>query len=136
MTVPWLDIVGHVADLVTILGVFVLAVGTWKLFKEVRLERAERKKERIVSEDCLEFYDLAQRVAVNLVPLKAVGFMPRPGDFVSLPGEGREYGAGEYEVEKILFSYREAPDIDQPCPAVPTKVIAYVHRKDKYKERP
>jgi hypothetical protein len=74
MTVPWLhilDIVGHVADCVTILGVFVLAVGTWKLFKEVRLERAERKKERIISEDCLEFYDLAQMVAMNLVPLKA-----------------------------------------------------------------
>jgi hypothetical protein len=36
MTFPWLDVVGHVADFVTILGVPLLGVGTWKLVKEVR----------------------------------------------------------------------------------------------------
>src|ERR1019366_3965142 len=43
MTFPWLEVVGHLADVVTILGVPLLAASTWQLAREIRRERAERK---------------------------------------------------------------------------------------------
>jgi hypothetical protein len=130
----WLDVVGHLADLVTILGVPLLAVGTWQLVREIRRERAERKVMKIVSQDCLEFYDSQQKVPVNLVPLERVDAFPRPGDRVFLPGEtyeGKNLGSGEYEVERIAFTFFEAPEVDQPCPAVPSKVVAYVRKRER-----
>ena len=134
MTFPWLDVVGHVADFVTILGVPLLGVGTWKLVKEVRQERAERKALKAVSENCLEFYDYQHKSGVNLVPLERVGVLPRPGDFVFLPGEtheGKNFGGGEYEVHRLVFYFFEAPEVDQPCPAALSKVTAYVHKKER-----
>ncbi len=131
MMYSWLDVVGHVADVVTILGVPLLAAGTWQLVRETRRERAERKALKIVSQDCLEFYDPRQKVGVNLVPLERVLAFPRPGDRVLLPGETREgknLGGGQYEVESITFTFFEAPEVDQPCPAVPSKVIARVRK--------
>jgi hypothetical protein len=133
MPVPWPDpIVGRVADVVTILGVPLLVAGTWQIVREIRRERAARKILKNVSQDCLEFTDPYQRVGINLVPLDRVAAFPRPGDLVFLPGEtheGKNFGGGEYEVEKVSFSFYEAPEIDQPCPAVPSKVIAYVRRR-------
>jgi len=134
MTSPWLDVVGRLGDFVTILGVPLLAAGTWQLVREIRRERAERKAVKIVSQDCLEFYDSEQKVGVNLVPLERVRAFPSPGDRVFFPGEtheGKNFGGGEYEVEKIVFTFFEAPEVDQPCPAVPSKVIAYVHKMER-----
>ena len=135
MLIPWPDpIVGRVADLVTILGVPVLAYGTWQLFREIRQERAARKEVKSVSHGCLEFNDLDAGVGVNLVPLEAITGVPRPGDLVFLPGErhdGVTYGVGEYEVQRVAFSYYEAPEVDQPCPATPSKVIVYVKRRNR-----
>lgn len=134
MAFTWPDPIGFVADIISILGVPVLAAATWALYSEFRKERAERKMFKNVSQDCIEFYDTGKKVAINLVPLDRVAAFPRPGDFVMLPGEthgGKNLGGGEYEVEKISFSYFEAPEIDQPCPALPSKVVAYVRRRTR-----
>ena len=122
----WLDIFGLLADIITIIGVPVLAWTTWKLYQQYR----ESREIKNVSQDCLEFNE--QETGINLVPLNKVVAFPRPGDIVFLPGEtveGKNYGGGEYEVEKVAFSFHEAPEINQPCPAVPSKVIAYVRRR-------
>jgi hypothetical protein len=122
---------GRLADVVAIFGIPVLVWTTIQLVREIRRERAERKVLKSVSEDCLEFNDPHHRVGVNLVPLERVVAFPRPGDRVLLPGEtheGKNYGGGEYEVESIAFIFSEAPEVDQPCPAVPSKVIAHVRK--------
>jgi hypothetical protein len=57
---------------------------------------------------------------------------PKPGGIVFLPGEthkGKNYGGGEYEVEKVAFTFHEARGIDQPCPVVPSNVVAYVRKR-------
>ena len=126
MAFAWPDPISLIADVVTIIGLPAIVVTTWSLYREFRKERAERKK--LISEGCLEFLDSQQRVAVNLVPLDRVPSLPRPGDRVFLPGEGVNYGAGQYEIESISFTFEEAPNIGQPCPAVPAKVVARVRR--------
>ena len=72
-------------------------------------------------------------VAINLVPLEVVKVLPRPGDVVFLPGETREgvnLGGAEYEVEKSVLQFiaKSLTTLDQPCPAVPAKIVAYVRR--------
>jgi hypothetical protein len=55
-----------------------------------------------------------------------------------LPGETRDanYGAAEYEVESVSFSFQEAPEItDPPWRAVPSKIIVYVHRRERKEGR-
>jgi hypothetical protein len=136
MNFTWPDPVSLVSDVVTIVGLPTLMWSTVRLVKEARKERAdaaerlheERRKETI-SVGCLEFLD--GRTGVNVVPLDKVRGLPRPGDIVSLPGEtrtGRNSGEGEYEVERLTFTFLEAPEIDQPCPAIPSRVIAHVRR--------
>src|ERR1700732_950136 len=96
----WPDPSSFVADVVTIIGIPVLAVTTWKLYREY-LKAREIKN---VSQDCLEFAE--RGVGINLVPLERVAAFPRPGDIVYLPGEmieGKNYGGGEYEVETVSF---------------------------------
>jgi hypothetical protein len=128
MVLRWLNLI---ADIVAIIGVPVLVVSICKLYREHQRDRAEQRTIKGVSEDCLEFYDRQENVAVNLIPLETIRVLPRPGDFVFLPGETRDgmnHSAAEYEVEKVTFDFREAPEVDQPCPAIPAKVIAYVRR--------
>ena len=124
----WNEILRLVADVVTIVGIPVLAVTTWNLYREYR----KWKEIKNVSQDCLEFNE--QRTGINLIPLDMVSAFPRPGDTVYLPGEthdGKNYGGGEYEVEKLTFSFHEAPEVNQPCPAVPSKVVAYVRKLER-----
>jgi hypothetical protein len=120
---PLPDPISLVADFITILGIPALAVTTWRFYREYRRGR----EIKIVSQDCLEFVE--RGTGINLVPLEKVAAFPRPGDIVYLPGEtrdGENLGGGAYEVEKVAYSFREAPDVDQPCPAVPSKVIVNV----------
>jgi hypothetical protein len=127
MTLP--DPISLIADIFTFLGIPTLAISTWKLWREFKKDRDERKIVKNVSQDCLEFYDPREKVGVNLVPLDKVVAIPRVGDVVYLPGETHDhqnYGGGVYEVERVEFSFHEAPEIDQPCPAIPSKIIAHV----------
>ena len=126
MAFTWPDPISLVADTLTIVGIPTLAVANWQLYREY----LKRKEIKNVSQDCLEFTD--RDTGINLVPLERVAAFPRPGDIVFLPGETREgknYGGGEYEVERVAFTFHEAPEIDQPCPAVPSKVVAYVRKR-------
>ena len=130
-------IIGHVADIVSVVagviavvGIPVLWVSSRKLYRELR----ESRQLQAVSHGCLEFSDT--QVAINLVPLELVKVMPRPGDTVLLPGEyhdGRSLGGGVYEVERVSFTFYDAPEIDQPCPAKPSKVIAHVRKRQAVK---
>jgi hypothetical protein len=139
MPLQWPDPISLIADAVTIVGLPTLAWSTWKLWADFQTEkraavqrRAEEERRQTVSVGCLEFSD--ERVGINLVPLERISVFPRPGDFIFLPGEtrdGRNWGGGEYEVERISFTFLEAPEIDQPCPAVPSKVIAHVRRRGR-----
>jgi hypothetical protein len=124
----WPDPISFVADVVGIIGIPTLAVGTWNLYREYR-KSLEPKN---VSQDCLEFVEGG--VGINLIPLETVAAFPRAGDIVYLPGatiKGKNYGGGQYEVEAVSFSFHEAPEIDHPCPAVPAKVIASVRKRAK-----
>jgi hypothetical protein len=126
MVFTWPDPISLVADIVTIIGIPVLVVTTDRLYREYSKSRAVKH----VSQDCLEFNE--NKTGINLVPLERVAAFPRPGDIVFLPGEtheGKNYGGGEYEVEKVAFTFNEAPEIDQPSPAVPSKVVAYVRKR-------
>jgi hypothetical protein len=128
MALRWLNLI---AEIVTIIGVPVLVVSMFKLYREYQRDRAGRRTIQGVREDCVEFYDRQENVVVNLIPSEMIRVLPRPGDFVFLPGETREgvnLAAAEYEVEKVSFDFREAPEVDQPCPAAPAKVVAYVRR--------
>jgi hypothetical protein len=123
MTLRWLDLI---ADAVTIIGIPALAITTCRLYREY----AKSREVKNVSQDCLEFTE--RDTGINLVPLERVAAFPRPGDIVFLPGEtveGRNYGGGRYEVERVSFTFSEAPEIDGPCPAVPSKVIAFVRKR-------
>jgi hypothetical protein len=127
MPFRWPDPISLVADVVTVIGIPVLIATTYTLYREYRKSREIKN----VSQDCLEFND--RNTGINLVPLEKAAAFPRPGDIVFLPGEthdGKNYGGGEYEVERIAFTFHEAPEIDQPCPAVPSKVVAYVRRRN------
>lgn len=126
MLFAWPDPISLVADIVTIIGIPVLAVTTGKLYQEYSKSREIKN----VSQDCLEFNE--KGTGINLVPLDRVAAFPRPGDIVFLPGEtheGKNYGGGEYEVERVAFTFNEAPEIDQPCPAVPSKVVDSVRKR-------
>jgi hypothetical protein len=122
----WPDPISFVADIVAIFGIPALLVTTRQLYREYLRSR----KVKNVSQDCLEFTE--NKTGINLVPLEKVAAFPRPGDIVFLPGEthqGKNYGGGQYEVERLAFSFHEAPGIDQPCPAIPAKVVAYVRKR-------
>ena len=126
MTLTWPDPLSLIADVVTIVGIPILVVTSYRLYREY----AKSLEVKNVSQDCLEFNE--KGTGINLVPLERVVAFPRPGDMVFLPGEtheGKNYGGGEYEVEKVAFTFHEAPEIDQPCPAVPSKVVAYVRKR-------
>ena len=126
MVFMWPDPISFVADVVAIIGIPALAVATWRLYKAF----VKGTKTKNVRQDCLEFSE--QGIGINLVPLEKVTAFPRPGDIVLLPGEtfeGKNYGGGEYEVERVAFSFREAREVNQPCPAIPTKVIASVRKR-------
>jgi hypothetical protein len=126
MGFQWPDPTSLFADLVTVFGIPILFVSTRKFYADFRKERAARKAEVGVSTGCLEFFNLHQHCAINLVPLEQMTVLPRHGDHVYLPGDGP--GACAYEVEGITFLFDKVPDVDQPCSAALSKVVASVQR--------
>jgi hypothetical protein len=125
MPFVWPDPISFLADIVTFVGIPVLSVTTYSLYKDAKKER----ENRTVSMGCMEFNDVDARVGVNLVPLKQITDVPRIGDEVYLPGETHDhknYGGGLYKVLNVVFCYEEAPEINQPCPALPVKIIVDV----------
>lgn len=130
-----LDILGHAADIVGLIGIPTLVVATYTLYRDFR----ESRKPKIVSDQCLEFYDESLRCGINLVPLHTVTAVPRAGDTVYLPGEdgpdNKNYGGGVYQVTSIDFSYHPAPEVDQPCPAIPAKIVVRVKKFEKASQR-
>lgn len=127
MCFTWPDPISLIADIVTIVGLPVLAVSTWNLYQQVKKDRQPRG----VSEDCVSFYDVGLKCGINVVPFKHLAAIPRPGDHISLPGETdekRNYGGGWYEVISVDFHYREDREIDRPTPAT-TSVIQINVRK-------
>jgi hypothetical protein len=125
MSFTWPDPISFIADIIAIVGIPTLAVSTLSLYREAKKAR----EPQTVSFGCLEFYNEDGECGVNLVPLDKITAIPRVGDQVYLPGETHEskvYGQGYYEVLKVVFGYSEAPEIDQPCPAVPAKIVVHV----------
>jgi hypothetical protein len=126
MCFTWPDPISFIADVVTLVGIPTLCVSTWNLYKQAKKAREPQS----VSHGCLEFADEDERVGINLVPLEEVTAIPRAGDRVLLPGETHDrknYGGGLYEVLSVEFTYLEAPDeVNQPCPALPSKIIVHV----------
>jgi hypothetical protein len=128
----WPDPISLAADVVTFVGIPALALAMWGFYREYRKELAKRREVRFVSQGCLEF--LNGKVAINLVPLESVAAFPRAGDFVYLPGEtheGKRLGSGEYVVDSVKFLFLEAPEIEQQCPALLSKVIAVVSKPER-----
>ena len=126
MSFQWPDPISFVADIFTLLGIPILSYSTWSLFKQFKKAREPQS----VSHGCLQFSDVKRDVALNLVPLSEVTAIPRMGDRVILPGEIRgseNPGGGIYDVECVVFAYIPAPEVEQPCPALPSKIIVYVH---------
>jgi hypothetical protein len=125
MSFTWPDPISFIADIVAIFGIPTLAVSIIQLYRQAKKAR----EPQTVSFGCLEFVDVEQEVGVNLVPLEKITTIPRVGDQVYLPGEthdSKPYGRGYYEVRKVVFGYSEAPEIDQPCPALPAKIVVHV----------
>jgi hypothetical protein len=135
MSFTWPDPISFVADIVAIIGIPTLAVSTINLYQEAKKAR----EPQTVSYGCLEFCDIEDKCGVNLVPLEKATAIPRVGDQVYLPGETQDskaYGRGYYEVLKVVFGYSEAPEIDQPCPALPAKIVVHVRelRREKVQD--
>ena len=53
MALGWHDVSSVASDIIGLLGIPVLVVTTFGLFREIKKERAERKALKIVSEGCL-----------------------------------------------------------------------------------
>src|ERR1700730_5644773 len=104
MVFMWLDPISFVADVVAIIGIPVLGVATWKLYRAY----VKGRETKNVSQVCLEFSE--KGIGINLVPLERVAAFPRPGDIVLLPGEtfeGKNYGGGERSCGGVAFSFHE-----------------------------
>jgi hypothetical protein len=93
----------------------------WSSFEDLRLLRDGLVHYKTHNRDPYNTDELLKRTETRV--------LPRPGDFVFLPGETRDgvnHSAAEYEVEKVTFDFRQAPEVDQPCPAIPAKLLMCV----------
>lgn len=98
------DPISLIADVISIIGIPILAISTRNLYRDAKKAREPQS----VSHGCLEFGRAHNKSGINLVPLSDVTAIPRPGDTVVLPGEyvdHKNYGDGVYKVESVLFSY-------------------------------
>lgn len=78
-----------------------------------------------VTEDSVEFYDADRKIGINLVPRWSVQFLPRVGDFVTLPGEDGD-GRGIFRVKRIMHLFVEDEAVDFPSQARLLKITIEV----------
>lgn len=84
-----------------------------------------------VTEDCITFFDVDAKWAINAGPFKKTGAIPRVGDYVYLPGErdgDRSYGDGKYQVVEINFHYRENHEAHPFIPASASTIEIHVRK--------
>lgn len=127
MNFPWPDPISFVADVVTFVGIPVLLYSTRGLYREFK----EFRRVKGVSEDCVTFLDVESKCAINSVPFKKTGEIPRVGDSVYLPGlrDGdRSCGDGKYKVVEINFHYCEDREAHPFIPASPSKIEIHVRK--------
>jgi hypothetical protein len=127
MNFQWPDPISLVADIVTFVGIPVLAYSTRGLYGEFK----ELRRVRGVSEDCVTFWDVDTKCAINNVPFKKTGSIPRVGEHVYLPGErdgDRSYGDGKYKVLEINFHYREDRKAHPFIPASASAIEIHVRK--------
>lgn len=131
MSFTWPDPISLVADVVTFIGIPVLVYSTWSLYRQFEKDRQPKG----VSEDCVSFYDVNEKCAINLVPFKQLAVIPRAGDYVYLPGETdakRNYGGGKYEVVAVQFHYREDSKAHPFIPATTSAIEVMVRKIASY----
>ena len=120
-----LSVLSVIANFASILSLPSLVL----IYLELYRARKVAAMPRGVSENAVEFLDYERRVAVNLVRISTLQFLPRKGDTVLLPSESGEAGAGFYEVTDICHSYtEESKNPSYPCEARLVKVVASVRR--------
>jgi hypothetical protein len=88
------------------------------------MEDAEKPKS--IGEGCLEFYDAAAKVSVNVVPFEKAAFIPRVGENVYLTGTGdggTKGGAGTYSVTKVLYLFSPDDESEMPEEFGPGKLL-------------
>ncbi len=112
MYLTWPDNISLAANLVTIAGVPLLYLAIRNLYREYRQQHAVRG----ITEGRLEFIDSQRNTVVALSPIERIEFLPRAGDFVSLPKVNGVNGeSGTYKVEKVTFILAESPVEEQDC---------------------
>ncbi len=127
MSIQWPDPISFVADIVTFIGIPVLLYSTSGLYREFK----DLRKAKGVSEDCVTFFDVDAKCAINSVPFKKTGAIPRTGDSVYLPGErdgDRSYGDGKYKVLDVAFHYRIDPEAHPIIPAAASAIEIHVRK--------
>jgi len=72
MCFQWPDPISFVADVIAIVGIPTLVVSTAKLYKDAKKAREPQN----VSHGCLEFYDVDEKVGINLVPWQRLPRFP------------------------------------------------------------
>lgn len=63
---------------------------------------------KAIGDDHVNFYD-ERCTHVNAVPLSKAMYVPRVGERLRLPGM-KEGGAGDYEVERVVYYYESAEE--------------------------
>jgi hypothetical protein len=118
-----LSVIGNIASILALPSLVLIYLELYKARKAAGIPRG-------VSEDAVEFLYTERRVAINLVPIAGLRFLPRRGDTVLLPSESGQPAAGLYEVTDVCHSYtEEAENPTLPCQARLTKVVVDVRKK-------
>ncbi len=129
MSHHWFSLISQYSSVVGfMIGLPVLA-GTYYESLKARQE-ARRAREGLYSLNCLEFV-AGDGSCINLVPLVTLHSLPRAGDVILLPGDGKgidgEFLAGAYLVEKVEHFYTRAEYKGcRPQEARLTKAVAQV----------
>lgn len=121
---PYADVITFFVGLPTVIGTY---YQTFKTRQEARRER----EGTLHSKDCLEFVGL-DGDCINLVPLETLHSLPKAGEVILLPGNGRSdehqaYLPGAYLIESVEHFYTHVEYKGcRPLEARLTKAVAKV----------